>query len=198
MPSTTMKPPVSPSEYLVRERAAQYKSEYVGGEIRAMAGASRDHNRIALNLGAALHAQLAGGPCEAFVSDMRVKAAPTETYFYPDVVVACGASELEDEQEDTLLNPVVIAEVLSPSTSDYDHTRKWEHYRRIPSLKDYLLVSQSEPRVERYARQSEGLWLFSETSGLDAILRLDSIGCTIALRDVYERVLRLPVSANRT
>ncbi len=198
MTPTSTRPPISPSEYLVRERAARYKSEYVGGEIRAMAGASRNHNRVALSLGAALHAQLTGGPCEAFVSDMRVKVASMDTYFYPDVVVTCGASELEDDQEDTLLNPVVIAEVLSPSTSDYDHTRKWEHYRRIPSLRDYLLFSQSEPRVERYARQSEGLWLFSETTGLDAMLRLDSIGCTIALRDVYERVLRRSAAPNRT
>jgi Uma2 family endonuclease len=186
---TTTYTPTSPEEYLVRERAAEYRSEYLAGEVRAMTGASRKHNRIAMNLGALLHGQLRGGPCEPFMSDMRVKVERTGAYFYPDVVVACGSSRLEDEHQDTLLNPVVIVEVLSPSTADYDHSGKWEHYRRIPTLMDYLLLKQDEPCVERYARQAEGLWLFSETSGPDAALRLDSIGCTLALRDVYERVL---------
>jgi Uma2 family endonuclease len=187
--TTTYTPGLSPDEYLVRERAAEYRSEYLAGEVRAMTGASRKHNRIAMNLGALLHGQLRGGPCEPFMSDMRVKVERTGAYFYPDVVVACGASSLEDEFQDTLLNPVLVVEVLSPATADFDHNGKWEHYRRIPTLMDYLLLSQAEPRVERYARQSEGLWLFSETTGLDAELRLESIGCTLALRDVYERVL---------
>lgn len=187
--TTTYTPGLSSEEYLVRERAAEYRSEYLAGEVRAMTGASRKHNRIAMNLGALLHGQLRGGPCEPFMSDMRVKVERTGAYFYPDVVVACSGSRLEDEHQDTLLNPVLIVEVLSPSTADYDHGVKWEMYRRLPSLQDYLLVSQGEPRVERYARQAEGLWLFSEASGLDEVLQLDSIGCTLALRDVYERVL---------
>jgi Uma2 family endonuclease len=187
--TTTYTPTVSPEEYLVRERAAEYRSEYLAGGVRSMTGASRRHNRIAMNAGVLLHAQLRGGPCEPFMSDMRVKVERTGAYFYPDVVMACGDSRLEDEHEDTLLNPVLIVEVLSPSTADYDHTAKWEHYRRIPTLLDYLLLSQDEPRVERYARQSEGLWLFSETAGLDAVLQLESIGCTLALSEVYERVL---------
>lgn len=186
---TTTYTPTSSEEYLVRERAAEYRSEYLAGDVRAMTGASRKHNRIAMNVGVVLHGQLRGGPCEPFMSDMRVKVERTGAYFYPDVVVACGSARLEDEHEDTLLNPVLIVEVMSPSTADYDHNGKWEHYRRIPTLMDYLLLSQGEPRVERYARQSEGLWLYSETSGTDAALRLDSIGCTLALRDVYERVL---------
>ncbi|HEX2094077.1 MAG TPA: Uma2 family endonuclease [Longimicrobiaceae bacterium] len=113
----------------------------------------------------------------------------TRDYVYPDVTVVCGGPQLEDEHFDTLLNPTLIVEVLAPSTAGYDRGEKWEMYRRIPSLKDYLLVSQTEPRVERYTRQGEGLWLFSETNGLDSILQIDSIGCTLALRDVYERVL---------
>jgi Uma2 family endonuclease len=187
--TTTCTPTVPPDEYLVRERAAEYRSEYLAGEVRATTGASRKHDRIAMNLGALLHGQLRGGPCEPFMSDMRVKVEGTGAYLYPDVVVACGASSLEDEHQDTLLNPVLVVEVLSPGTADFDHNGRWEHYRRIPTLTDYLLLSRAEPRVERYARQSEGLWLFSETSGLDATLRLESIGCTLALRDVYERVL---------
>ncbi|HEX2187477.1 MAG TPA: Uma2 family endonuclease [Longimicrobiaceae bacterium] len=187
--TTTYTPGLTPEEYLVRERAAAYKSEYVGGEVRAMTGASRKHNLVTLNVASSLTGQLRGRPCETYVSDMRVKVSRTGSYLYPDVVVACGGPELEDEQADTLLNPTVVFEVLSPSTADYDHNRKWELYRRLPSLQDYLLVSQDEPRVERYTRRPEGLWLFSETSGLDGVLRLDSIGCTLALRDVYERVL---------
>lgn len=186
--ATTMDPRVSPEEYLVRERAAEYKSEYVDGEVRAMTGASRDHGRIALNVGANLFAQLRGRPCETFMSDMKVRVPGKRSYLYPDVVVVCGRSELEDEHEDSLLNPTLIVEVLSPSTQAYDRTEKWEHYRRIPSLRDYLLVAQDQRRVERYTRQEEGLWLFSETSDPDAVLRLDSIGCTLAMRDVYDRV----------
>lgn len=188
--TTTYTPtPVSPQEYLVRERAAKYRSEYVTGQVRAMTGASRKHNVVTVNVAVSLNGQLRGRPCETYVSDMRVKVDRTGAYLYPDVVVACGAPELEDEHSDTLLNPTVVFEVLSPSTADYDHNGKWEHYRKLPSLRDYLLVSQDEPRVEHYTRQAEGLWLFSETSGLDEVLQLGSIGCTLALRDLYERVL---------
>lgn len=182
---------ISPEEYLVRERAAEYKSEYVAGEVRAMTGASRKHNLVTINLAAALHAQLRGRPCETYVEQMRVQTR-TDVYLYPDVVVVCGEPQLADDQFDTLLNPTVVMEVLSPSTKGYDRGEKWELYRRLASLRDYLLVSQDESHVERYTRQAEGLWLFSETSGVDAELRLESIGCTLALRDVYERVLPAP------
>lgn len=188
--TTTYPPSLSPEEYLLRERAAEYKSEYVAGEVRAMTGASRAHVLIAANLVRELGSQLRRRPCETYGTDIRVKVSRTRDYVYPDVTVVCGEPQLEDEHFDTLLNPTLIVEVLSPSTAGYDRGEKWEMYRRIPSLKDYLLVSQGEPRVERYARQGEGLWLFSETSGLDSVLRLDSIGCTLALRDVYERVLQ--------
>jgi Uma2 family endonuclease len=189
---TTTESRVSPEEYLVRERAAEYKSEYVDGEIRAMTGASPNHGRIVLNIGAGLQAQLRGGPCEAFLSDLRVKIPRTDDYVYPDVVVVCGESEMEDEHDDSLLNPTLIVEVLSPSTEAYDRTKKWDKYRRLPALREYLLVAQDRPRVERYTRQGGGLWLFSETVGTDEVLQLDSLGCTLALNDVYERVRLRP------
>lgn len=189
---TTTETRITPEEYLVRERAAEYRSEYVDGEIRAMTGASRNHGRLVLDIGITLEAQLRGRPCEAFVSDMRVKASQTRDYFYPDVVVVCGESEVEDEEEDTILNPTLIVEVLSPSTRSYDRDRKWEKYRRIPSLRDYLLIAQDRPRVERYTRQGEDLWLFSDTEDPDAVLQLDSIGCALALKDVYRRVRLRP------
>jgi Uma2 family endonuclease len=189
---TTTETRISPEEYLVRERAAEYKSEYVDGEIRAVTGASPNHGRIVLNVGAALHAQLRGGRCEAFTNDLRVKVPGTDDYLYPDVVVVCGKVEMEDEHDDSLLNPTVVVEVLSPSTETYDRTKKWEKYRRISSLREYLLLAQDRPRVERYTRQGGGLWLFGETAGTDEVLRLDSIGCTLALKDVYERVRLRP------
>ena len=189
MPTTTMKPPVSPTEYLVRERAAEYRSEYVDGEVCMMTGASRKHSLVTLNVGRSLADQLRGRPCETYLNDMRVKVARTGAYVYPDVLVSCGSAEVEDEHDDTLLNPTLLVEVLSPSTEAFDRGRKWEHYRRLPTLMDYLLVAQDRPRVERYTREGDGLWLFSETNGLDGVVSIDSVGCTLALRDVYERVL---------
>ncbi|CAN5799867.1 MAG: Uma2 family endonuclease [Gemmatimonadetes bacterium] len=181
--------PISPEEYLAAEREAEYKSEYFGGEILAMTGASREHNLLVSNLVASLHPQLRGRPCELYPSDMRVKITRTGAYAYPDVVVVCGEPEFEDEHVDTLLNPTVLIEVLSPSTERHDRGRKWEHYRRLPSLTEFLLVAQDKPRIEHYLRQEGGLWLFADASGEDASLRLSSIGCTLALRDVYDRVL---------
>ena len=180
---------VSPEEYLAREREAEERSEYWEGEIFTMSGASPRHGAIVVNLAVSLHGQLRGSPCSVLVTNMRVKAARTSAYFYPDVVVTCGGSQLEDQHQDTLLNPTLIIEVLSPSTADYDHGRKWEHYRRIASLQDYLLIAQDQPRVERYTRQGDLAWLFSETVELEDVIHLDSIGCTLALRDIYENVL---------
>ncbi len=179
---------VSPEEYLEAERRAEYKSEYFAGEILAMTGASREHNLIVGNLLGSLHPQLRGRPCELYPSDMRVKITRTGAYAYPDLVVVCGEPEFEDEQVDTLLNPTVLVEVLSPSTERHDRGRKWEHYRRLPSLAEFLLVAQEQPRIEHYLRQESGLWLFHDASGEDAVLELSSIGCTLALRDVYDKV----------
>ncbi len=177
----------TPAEYLRLERAAETKSEYPHGEIVAMAGASRTHNRIVLNLGSELHRLLRGSPCEAFVSDMRVRVSRTGLYTYPDVVVACGESRFDDDHVDTLLNPVVLVEVLSPSTEAYDRGEKFAHYRRLDSLQEYLLLSQDKVRVERYVRRGEE-WVLSELNGLDDILSVEAIACHVRLGDVYERV----------
>lgn len=179
---------VSPEEYLAFERASEERHELVDGEIRAMTGGSRAHGTFVVNIAAALHTQLRGGPCAVLTQSMRVRVEASRSYFYPDVVAYCGEPRTEDAHEDSLLEPVMIVEVLSPSTTDYDHGRKWEHYRKLPSLREYLLVSQEEPRVERFARQGEIAWLFSEVAGLDAALGLESVGASLALEDVYERV----------
>ena len=177
----------TPEEYLALERGADHRSEYVNGRIYAMAGASRRHNLIALSLGSEIRAALRGRPCEAYVSDMRVKVAATGFYTYPDVVAVCGVPELEDRHGDTLLNPALIIEVLSDSTANYDRGEKFTHYRQMESLREYVLVAQDEVRVQRYLRDGER-WMFAETRDLDGVLPLESIGCSVPMREIYARV----------
>lgn len=185
--SPLAQPRYTPEEYLRLERAADHKSELINGRIYAMAGASRRHNLIVGNVFAELRAQLRGRGCEAYVNDMRVKVSRTTLYTYPDVAALCGEPRFEDDAVDTLLNPSVIVEVLSDSTEKYDRGEKFAHYRRLESLQEYVLVAQDTPRVEHYARHGEH-WLLSEISGPDATLRLASLGCEIALADIYERL----------
>ena len=178
---------VSLEDYLAAERQAETKNEYLNGEVFAMSGASREHNLIVWNLSAALHAQLRGRGCEAYVGDMRVHIPATGLYTYPDVAVVCGEPRFEDGELDTLLNPTLLVEVLSPSTEGYDRGKKAAHYRTLDSLREYLLVSQ-ELRVELFTRQEDGHWLLSEASRLEETVTLGSIGCTLRLADVYERI----------
>jgi Uma2 family endonuclease len=176
----------TPEEYLEFERRSAEKHDLFDGEIYMMSGASRRHNLIAGNLYAALHTQLRARQCEAYINDMRVRIE-RRNYVYPDVVVVCDPPHLEDDQLDTLLNPTLIGEVLSPTTEQYDRGRKSQAYRAVDSLREYVLVAQDRPYVERYVRQDAG-WLLTEVTGLDATLTLDAIGCTLPLRDLYERV----------
>jgi Uma2 family endonuclease len=179
---------VTPQEYLARERRAEEKSEYWDGEVFLMTGASRAHNLIVLNVGGELHEQLKEHPCEVYPSNMRVRIPNTARYVYPDVSVVCGEPQFEDEELDTLLNPTVIVEVLSPSTEAFDRGKKLDSYRTIPSLQECLLIAQDERRVYLYTRQPDNRWLLSEASDLDATLSLDSIGCQIALVEIYRKV----------
>ena len=182
------KPYLSPQQYLAIERAAEGRSEYLDGEMVAMTGGSRNHGLIAGNLVRELGTQLRDRPCEVYPSDLRVQVSPTGLYTYPDVVVVCGEPRFEDGELDTLLNPTVIVEVLSPTTESYDRGRKFEHYRTLGSLAEYLLVAQEQPRIERFLRQGDGLWLFGDAAGLAAVLTLPSIGCELALAEVYAKV----------
>ncbi len=175
-------------EYLVIERQALCKSEYVDGEMFAMAGASRRHNLIALNIGAELRAQLRQHPCEVYTSDMRVKISRTGLYTYPDVVVVCDAPRFEDADVDTLLNPIVLVEVLSPSTADYDRGGKFEQYRTLASLQAYLLVAQERCHVVHYTRQQDNTWLLAETDDIQDGIPIPSIHCTLLLFEVYAKV----------
>jgi Uma2 family endonuclease len=178
----------TPEEYLALEREAEYKSEYVNGCIYAMAGASRAHILITGNIGGELRARLRGSPCETYTNDMRVKVSPTGMYAYPDVAVVCEEPLFEDGHVDTLLNPVLIVEVLSASTEAYDRGDKFAHYETVPSLREYILVAQNRPRIERYVRQPDGQWLRSVATGLQDTIHLAAIGCDLPLAEVYERV----------
>jgi Uma2 family endonuclease len=179
---------LTPEDYLARERAAETKSEYFDGEVFAMAGASRAHNLIVFNVASRLGPQLRGGRCEAYVGDMRVKVSATGLYTYPDVVVVCGNPQLEDDHLDTLLNPSLIIEVLSPSTESYDRGQKFAHYRRLESLQEYVLIAQDRVHVERFVRQPDGQWLFLAATDPARAVPLSSIDGQLALSEVYERV----------
>jgi Uma2 family endonuclease len=186
--STQPKTFLTPEEYLEAEREAEYKSEYYEGEIFAMAGAGEAHNVLVGNLVADLHQQLRSHPCRVYPSDMRVRVSATGLYTYPDVVVVCGERRFLDERRDTLLNPSLLVEVLSPSTEAFDRGRKFEHYRSIESLNEYLLVASDRVHVDLYTRQPDGRWLLTSASRLEDSLDLQSIGCRLALADLYEKV----------
>jgi Uma2 family endonuclease len=176
------------TEYLALERAAEYKNELVNGRICPMTGASLAHNYVVGNIFLGIRAQLRDGPCIVLISNMRVKVSPTGMYAYPDVVALCEAPELEDAFEDTLLNPAVIIEVLSDPTEKYDRGEKFAHYRKLQTLREYILVAQDKIRIEQYVRHGEH-WMLGEISDPAGTLRIETLGCEIALRDIYDGVV---------
>jgi Uma2 family endonuclease len=178
---------LSEAEYLAFERASDVKHQYDAGEIFAMAGATERHNLIAGNVFASLHRQLRRHPYNVYPSDMRVKLPSLSIYTYPDVTVVCGGAELEDETLDTLLNPTVVVEVLSPSTESYDRGRKSQGFRSLPSLREYLLIAQDAVHVEQYVRQPDGRWILSEEASLGGTIHLASIGCDLEVAEIYEK-----------
>lgn len=179
---------VSPAEYLRRERLAELRSEYHGGEIVAMSGTTRTHSRIVTNLVRSLDNQLLERPCNTYSNDMRVSVRGGERYYYPDIVVTCGQEVFEDGEQDTLVNPVVIMEVLSPSTERFDRGKKFHDYQTIPSLREYVLVSQSPRRLEVYRKQADGTWLYQSSPFSPPPLVLQSIDCTLSPDEVYHKV----------
>jgi Uma2 family endonuclease len=179
-------------QYLAIERAAGFKSEFLNGEMFAMAGTSMQHSRIQMNLAGELYTMLRGKACEAFGSDFRVRVSSSGMYTYPDATVVCGKPILADAHQDNLLNPAVIFEVLSPSTESYDRGLKFQHYRTIESLKDYILVSQSRILIEQFTRQADNTWALRDYQQLGEELKIDSIGVRIPLALIYERVELTP------
>ena len=185
---------ITPEQYLELERQAEFKSEYFSGRMFRMSGGSNAHSLIGGNVHALLWSQLRKKPCLTFNSDMKVLVNATGLYTYPDVSVVCGEVRYTDENRDMVENPIVLVEVLSPTTEAYDRGEKFVHYQGLPSLNDYLIISQETMRVEQYVRQNDDQWLLSVHSGPEASVRLVSTECTLLVAEIYERV---EVSAER-
>jgi Uma2 family endonuclease len=190
--STQPKSFLTPEEYLEIERAAERKSEYHEGEMFAMAGAKRAHNLLATNLLAELREHFRSQPCEVYPGDIRVRVKPAGPYMYPDVVGVCGDPKFLDEREDTLLNPGLLVEVLSPSTEASDRGRKFEQYKAIESLRDYLLVASDRIHADLYTRQPDGRWILTSADKMEDSLTLESVGTSLTMADLYEK-MELPV-----
>jgi Uma2 family endonuclease len=178
---------ISRGEYLRRERRAEFRSEYHRGHVVARAGATRNHNQIVMNISIAIGVQLRGRPCSNYANDMRVSVQEGERYLYPDIVVTCGQQLFEDDERDTLVNPLVVMEVLSPSTEVYDRGEKFLHYQTIPSPCEYVLVSQKPRRIEVYRKQPDGLWIYQSWAPAQSPVNLPAIDCTLALDEVYDK-----------
>lgn len=178
---------LTPEEYLAWERKAPFKNEYLNGQILAMSGATLAHNLITGNIFYGLYNQMIERNCITFTGEMRVKANPLTSYFYPDVAVVCDEPRFEDNAFDTLLNPTVVIEVLSPSTETYDKGKKFESYKQIEFLQEYILVSQDKVNVEHHFRIGTQ-WMSIVFQNLSDILPLDSIRCELPLSHIYRRV----------
>jgi Uma2 family endonuclease len=180
-------PRLTPEEYLELDRAAECRNEYFNGRMYAMAGGTHRHALIIGNCTRELGNELKKRPCLVTPTDVRIRTSPGGLYTYPDIVVVCGDSRYVDGRRDTLLNPTLLIEVLSPSTEAYDRGLKSAQYRTLETLEEYALVSQHEPRVEIFRRQTAG-WLFSEVVGLDTSCHFASVECTLSLADIYDKV----------
>ncbi len=175
-------------EYFALEEQADHRSEYYGGEVFAMAGGSVNHNQIAGNAYSSLRIALAGKPCRTFMSDMRLLVKRVKLYTYPDVMVICGGIDFAPKRKDTVTNPVVLFEVLSPSTEGYDRGKEFEFYRTLPSLKEYVLVDQERLHIEHYRLLDNRQWVLTVLDDAGKRLALDSIGGEISLAGLYEQV----------
>ncbi|MDE0685829.1 MAG: Uma2 family endonuclease [Candidatus Poribacteria bacterium] len=187
MSTVTAQTYLTPTEYLNWERKAVTKHEYLDGEIVAMSGASNAHNIITMNTSYQLYDQLLDRDCLVYASDMRVRVQAPVSYFYPDIAVVCGEPRFEDDVFDTLLNPTVVVEVLSPSTAAYDRREKFTRYQQIASLKEYILISQNLIHLEHHLRQ-ENQWSATEFQKLDDVVPVTSIECELLLGHIYRRV----------
>lgn len=196
LPKIKSKPYYTIEQYLQWERQADERSEFIDGEIYAMAGETGAHADISMNLATILGTQLRGTNCRGRIKDTKVRSGTLQEHFgrgmisYPDLVVICGEPVYHDEHKDIVLNPAVIIEVLSDSTAEFDRGTKFMRYRSFnPTLTDYILVSQDEPHIEHYIRQAEnGEWLLREYYGLDKSFRIDSINCSLTLAEIYDRL----------
>jgi Uma2 family endonuclease len=181
---TQSSPRLTEEEYLSFERSSNVRHEYLSGQIYAMAGATREHNLITGNVAGELRTQLKGKSCETYSSDMRVRVPRSGQYTYPDVVVVCGAPQFLDDQADTLLNPLLIIEVLSSSTEAYDRGEKFREYRSIESFSEYVLISQAKQSADHFTKVND-IWTIQE---VEQEIRLVTIPCLLTFSEIYERV----------
>jgi Uma2 family endonuclease len=179
---------LSPADYLAFERRAETKHEYVNGEVFAMTGASERHNLIVAHLIAEIDVQFRGRPCRVYPSDLRVAVSAEGPFYYPDLVALCAEPRFLDGERDTLLNPEVVIEVLSPTTEAFDRGMKFAHYRGIPSLREVVFVAQDAVRLEHFVRREDDHWLLSDHSSLEAAVELPALGCRLELARVYDKV----------
>lgn len=177
----------SAEEYLALDREADYKSEYVAGEIFAMVGATPRHVLIAGNTAGELRNRLRDTDCQVYAADLRIQADANNAYHYPDVTVVCGRPEYMDGHRDTVTNPLIIIEVLSPTTRNYDRGDKFAHYRRLESLREYILIDQEPCHVEHFVRKGGG-WEFSEMEDCQGNLVVPSLGISIPLAEIYAKL----------
>jgi Uma2 family endonuclease len=187
--SARPEPHLTPEQYLELDRASEFRNEYYNGRMYAMSGGSYSHAVVIARLSRALGNALDGRPCGVTSSDVRVCVGADGLYTYPDIVVVCGDPKFADGRSDTLLNPTLVIEVLSPSTEAYDRGFKFAQYRRVESLEEYALVLQIEPRVEVFRRQEGGHWLLSEFVGLEAVAHFNSVDASVPLARIYNRIV---------
>jgi Uma2 family endonuclease len=180
---------LTPEEYLALEEKADHKSEFFQGEIFALAGGSSNHNLITGNIHTELKIALKGRPCRVYINDMRLLVKRNGLYTYPDVMVVCGKVEFVAGRNDTLTNPIVIVEVLSPATHSYDRVKKFAFYKQLDSLREYVLVDSEQVHVTRLQRAQDGAqWMIEMEDARDATLRLESLACEIPIARLYDQV----------
>ncbi len=185
--STQPRTYLTPEEYLAVERKAEYKSEYIDGEVCERSGMSLRHSTIAVNVIGELGQQLRGKPCSVLPSDMKVGMPDSRKFFYPDVSVLCGAAQFYDDRRDIILNPILIVEVLSESTAAFDRGEKFQSYQQLSSLREYVLISQDKNFVQHYVRQTPESWTYTAAFGAEGTLNLPSIECTLSLEAIYDK-----------
>lgn len=178
---------ISPEEYLAQEEKSRDKHEYWFGETYMMAGTSIKQNQIVNNVFRAFDRKLETRPCRVFTSDIRLRLPKEDVYVYPDVMVLCGEIEIDPRQQDTVMNPQLIVEVWSDSTQDFDSGAKFKLYRKIPSLREYVMIDQTAPYIEYYRRDGH-FWVLETLEGMDAKLHLRELDCEIDLSEIYRQV----------
>ena len=187
MTAQPQKKKYTPEEYVALEEKAEYKSEYVKGYIFKMAGGTEAHITISFNA-TKLFADKLRGKCRAYQSDMKVWVEEVGTYFYPDVTVVCGERRFHKGKRDIVENPILLVEVLSQSTKEYDKNDKFFTYQHIESFQEYVLISQNQPAVQQYIRQTDGGWKYKATIGLNSEVYFESVDATLSLQEIYDLV----------